>query len=96
MSSTHELNVALIGTGFMGRTHSQAWHTAPRFFDLPLRPRAAVIVGTDPARTAAAAEKLGWESASTDWRAGGTSSTSAPPATHTPRSRSRRSPPGST
>jgi predicted dehydrogenase len=69
MSSTHELNVALIGTGFMGRTHSQAWHTAPRFFDLPLRPRAAVIVGTDPARTAAAAEKLGWESASTDWRA---------------------------
>ncbi len=63
------LNVALIGTGFMGRAHSQAWHTAPRFFDLPVRPRTAVIVGTDPARTAAAAEKLGWDAASTDWRA---------------------------
>ena len=29
------LRVAMIGHGFMGAAHSQAWRTAPRFFDLP-------------------------------------------------------------
>ncbi|MBN9187869.1 MAG: Gfo/Idh/MocA family oxidoreductase, partial [Microbacterium sp.] len=62
------LRVAMIGTGFMGKAHSHAWRTAPRFFDLPAEPRMAVIVGTDAARTTAAAERFGWEEASTDWR----------------------------
>ena len=34
------LGVGLIGYAFMGAAHSQAWRTAPHFFDLPLRPRA--------------------------------------------------------
>ena len=29
----------MVGYAFMGAAHSQAWRTAPRFFDLPLRPR---------------------------------------------------------
>jgi predicted dehydrogenase len=53
----------------MGRVHSQAWLTAPRFFDLPLHPQTSVLVGTDAARTAAVAERFGWAEASTDWRA---------------------------
>jgi predicted dehydrogenase len=65
---THPLRVALIGTGFMGKAHSQAWRTAPRFFDLPVDPAMSVIVGTDPGRTATAAEKYGWAEASVDWR----------------------------
>jgi predicted dehydrogenase len=52
----------------MGAAHSQAWRTAPRFFDLPLAPVMAAVAGRDPGRVAAAAEKLGWESAETDWR----------------------------
>ena len=32
------LNVGLVGYGFMGRTHSNAFLQAPRFFDLPWRP----------------------------------------------------------
>ena len=32
------LNIGLIGYGFMGRTHSNAFLQAPRFFDLPWRP----------------------------------------------------------
>ena len=32
------LNIGLIGYGFMGRTHSNAFLQAPRFFDLPCRP----------------------------------------------------------
>jgi predicted dehydrogenase len=58
----------MIGTGFMGAAHSQAFRTAHRFFDLPLTPVMAVIVGRDAAKTQAAAEKYGWDEASTDWR----------------------------
>ncbi|MGO1522972.1 MAG: Gfo/Idh/MocA family protein [Nesterenkonia sp.] len=63
------LRVAMIGHSFMGRAHSQAWRSAPRFFDLPLNPQMSVLVGRDAERTQAAAEKLGWAEAQTDWRA---------------------------
>ncbi|GAB4000540.1 hypothetical protein GCM10029992_32780 [Glycomyces albus] len=62
------LRIAMIGTGFMARAHSHAWRTAPRFFDLPLRPELAVIAGRDPTRTEAAAAKLGWSGHDLDWR----------------------------
>jgi predicted dehydrogenase len=58
----------MIGYGFMGAAHSQAWNVAPRFFDLPVRPELAVLVGRDAARASAAATKFGWESYATDWR----------------------------
>ncbi|WP_439693892.1 Gfo/Idh/MocA family protein [Curtobacterium sp. SP.BCo] len=63
------LRVAMIGHGFMGAAHSQAWRTAPRFFDLGVEPEMAVVVGRDPGRTEAARAKYGWQAASTDWRA---------------------------
>ncbi|PZE55933.1 gfo/Idh/MocA family oxidoreductase [Curtobacterium sp. MCLR17_044] len=59
----------MVGHGFMGAAHSQAWRTAPRFFDLGAEPEMAVIVGRDPERTEAARQQYGWQSASTDWRA---------------------------
>ncbi|MDQ1569756.1 MAG: hypothetical protein QOF79_430 [Actinomycetota bacterium] len=67
-STTPRLRVALIGSGFMGAAHSQAWRVAPRFFDLPLAPEMSILVGHDSARTTAAAEKFGWANSSTDWR----------------------------
>ncbi|SFO43351.1 Predicted dehydrogenase [Geodermatophilus obscurus] len=62
------LGVGLIGYAFMGAAHSQAWRTAPRFFDLPLRPELRVLAGRDAARVAEAAGKLGWDGTETDWR----------------------------
>jgi len=62
------LRVAMIGHAFMGAAHSQAWRTAPHFFDLPLHPETALLVGRDAARTAAAADRLGWAATSTDWQ----------------------------
>jgi predicted dehydrogenase len=62
------MRVAMIGNGFMGAAHSQAWNVAPRFFDLPVRPEMAVLVGRDAQRAAAAATKFGWDSYSTNWR----------------------------
>ena len=39
MTSTRPtLAVGMVGYAFMGAAHSQAWRTAPRFFDLPLHP----------------------------------------------------------
>lgn len=63
-----ELRVAMIGYGFMGAAHSQAWRTAPRFFDLDAEPVMATIVGRNPEALEAARMKFGWESSSTDWR----------------------------
>ncbi|HJX43538.1 MAG TPA: Gfo/Idh/MocA family oxidoreductase [Geodermatophilus sp.] len=62
------LGVGLIGYAFMGAAHSQAWRTAPRFFDLPLRPELRVLAGRDATRVAEAAGKLGWDATETDWR----------------------------
>ncbi|MBT1666549.1 Gfo/Idh/MocA family oxidoreductase [Curtobacterium flaccumfaciens pv. flaccumfaciens] len=59
----------MVGHGFMGAAHSQAWRTAPRFFDLGAEPEMAVVVGRDPERTEAARQQYGWQAASTDWRA---------------------------
>ncbi|WP_028659401.1 Gfo/Idh/MocA family protein [Nocardioides insulae] len=61
------LRVGMIGYAFMGAAHSQAWRTAPRFFDLPLDPVMSVVCGRDTDRVAAAAEQLGWASSSTSW-----------------------------
>jgi predicted dehydrogenase len=65
---TPTLGVGLIGYAFMGAAHSQAWRTAPHFFDLPLRPELTVLAGRDAVRVADAAGRLGWTSTETDWR----------------------------
>jgi len=69
MSQPPSLGVGMVGYAFMGRAHSQAWRTVDRVFDLPLRPRLAAICGRDQAAAAAAAGRLGWAAAETDWRA---------------------------
>jgi predicted dehydrogenase len=62
------LRVAMIGYGFMGASHSQGWRTAPRFFDLPLDPQQAVVVGRNVDAVGAAARAWGWEESAADWR----------------------------
>jgi predicted dehydrogenase len=64
-----ELRVALLGQGFMGKAHSNAYCQAPHFFDLPFKIRRKLLCGRDAASLAAMAERWGWEETSTDWRA---------------------------
>ena len=64
-----DLSVGMVGYAFMGAAHSHAWRTAPRFFDLPLRPRMAAVAGRDAEGVRAAADRLGWESTETSWQA---------------------------
>jgi predicted dehydrogenase len=69
MPQRRTLSIALIGTKFMGRAHSNAWRQAPRFFDLPADIRMAAICGRGRAGSRRAAKTLGWEKAMTDWKA---------------------------
>ncbi|MFI5694359.1 Gfo/Idh/MocA family protein [Kribbella sp. NPDC051586] len=62
------LGIGLIGYAFMGAAHSQAWRSAPRFFDLPLDPAMNVLCGRNADAVQAAAAKLGWKETETDWR----------------------------
>ena len=62
-----KLNIALIGYGFMGRAHSNAWRQVRSFFDVPYEPILKVICGRDEARVSKAAYRFGWEKHSTSW-----------------------------
>src|SRR4051794_3398661 len=62
------LGIGLIGYAFMGAAHSQAWRSAPRFFDLPLEPQLNLLGGRNAEAVQAAATKLGWKETETDWR----------------------------
>lgn len=63
-----EVRVALVGYKFMGRAHSNAYISAPKFFNLPLRPVLHTVVGRDRAAVTAFAHQWGWNNYETDWR----------------------------
>ncbi|AOT02310.1 Gfo/Idh/MocA family protein [Arthrobacter sp. U41] len=62
------LRVGMVGYSFMGAAHSHAWRTAPRFFDLPIRPELAVLAGRNGPAVKMAADRMGWADTETDWR----------------------------
>jgi len=63
------INVALIGQGFMGRSHSNAWGQVAKFFRPPLGPVMHTVFGQEEENPQAFAENWGWQNASTDWEA---------------------------
>jgi predicted dehydrogenase len=63
------LNIGLVGYGFMGRAHSNAFLQAGRFFDLPYRPVLKAVCARNGDRAKSFAENWGYESFETDWRA---------------------------
>ena len=67
-TTTAPLRVGMVGYAFMGAAHSQAWRTAPRFFDLPRTPVMRVLGGRDAAAVKAAADRLGWQESVTSWQ----------------------------
>jgi predicted dehydrogenase len=63
------LNVGMIGYGFMGRAHSNAFRKVRNFFPGELQPVLKAACGRDGAKTKAFADTWGYESVETDWRA---------------------------
>jgi predicted dehydrogenase len=62
------LNVAIIGTGFMGKAHSNAWERTHKFFQLGIKPVMKVACDTEVECTSTFAKNWGWETIETDWR----------------------------
>jgi predicted dehydrogenase len=63
-----QLNIGLIGYGFMGRAHSNAFLQAGRFFDLPYSPKLKAVCARNVERARSFADNWGYESVETDWR----------------------------
>lgn len=62
------LRVGIVGYGFMGRAHSNAYRQVNRFFDLETRPVLQAASGRNEEKVRAFAANWGWESVETDWR----------------------------
>ncbi|GAB4128812.1 MAG: Gfo/Idh/MocA family oxidoreductase [Thermogutta sp.] len=63
------INVALIGQGFMGRSHSNAWGQVAKFFKPPIKPVMHTVFGQPEENPQAFAANWGWQNAATDWEA---------------------------
>src|SRR5947209_3252121 len=62
------LNVGMIGYGFMGRAHSNAYRQVSQFFKLDRRPVLKACCARKEDKIKAFAENWGYESYETDWR----------------------------
>ena len=61
--------VALLGTKFMGKAHSQAYRNVNMYFADAPKVEQVVLCGRNPEETEQAREAYGWQEASTDWEA---------------------------
>ncbi|MDB6038718.1 MAG: putative dehydrogenase [Verrucomicrobiales bacterium] len=62
------LRIGLVGYGFMGRTHSNAYRKVNNFFDLEYQPVLQAVCARDAAKAQAFADQWGYASIETDWR----------------------------
>lgn len=63
------LRIGLIGTGFMGRTHSNGYNRVANFFpDLAYTPILKAVCSRNKEKVQAFADQWGYESVETDWK----------------------------
>jgi predicted dehydrogenase len=65
---TKPLNIGMIGYGFMGRAHSNAYAKVNQFFDLEYRPVLKAVCARSADKAKAFSNQWGYESVETDWR----------------------------
>lgn len=63
-----ELRIAIIGSNFMGKAHSNGWLQAGKFFDPALQPVLQVACARNPVTLKAFADRWGWKHTETDWK----------------------------
>lgn len=63
-----KLNIAMLGTGFMGKAHSNGWMKVAKFFDVPYEPVLKVVFGTNKENTEAFAARWGYQETAYDWQ----------------------------
>jgi predicted dehydrogenase len=65
---TKTINVALLGSKFMGRAHSNAWLNVGKFFPVDPLPAMHTVAGRSAADLTEFADRWGWQQTSTDWQ----------------------------
>jgi predicted dehydrogenase len=68
MPEKKTLNVGIVGYGFMGRTHANAFRQVNQYFDVAYRPVLKAVCGRTADGVKAFAEQWGYQSFETDWR----------------------------
>lgn len=63
------LNIGMIGYGFMGKAHTNAYATVGNFFELEYEPVLKALCARNAEKAQAFADNWGYESVETDWRA---------------------------
>lgn len=66
--ATKPLRIGMVGYGFMGRAHSNAYSKVANFFDLEHKPVLQAACGRNADSVRAFAEQWGYASTETDWR----------------------------
>ena len=70
MATKKVLRIGLIGCGFMGRTHSNAYNRITNFFpELGYQPKLQAVCSRNADKVRSFAEQWGYESTETDWKA---------------------------
>ncbi len=62
------LNIGMVGYGFMGRAHANAFRKVGNFFSLDRQPVLKAVCGRDGTKAKAFAAQWGFDSIETDWR----------------------------
>jgi predicted dehydrogenase len=62
------LNVGMIGYGFMGRAHSNAYRKVGNFFDLDYQPVLKAACGRNQVKATEFADRWGYETVESDWK----------------------------
>lgn len=62
------LRIGMVGYGFMGRTHSNAYRKVSHFFDTEHQPVLKAVCARDTEKVKAFADRWGYESIESDWR----------------------------
>ncbi len=62
------LNIGMVGYGFMGRAHSNAFSQASHFFNLPFQPVLKAACARNAEKLQQFADQWGYQSTETDWR----------------------------
>lgn len=65
---TKNLNVGMVGYGFMARAHSNAWANVAHFFDTGYRPVLKAAAARNASKVRHFAEQWGYESVESDWQ----------------------------
>ncbi len=68
MPNSKQLNIGMVGYGFMARAHSNAWANVAHFFDTGYRPVLKAAAARNESKLRHFAGMWGYESIESDWR----------------------------